>query len=635
MKVAIIIPCWGQLEYTKKCIESLYKYTDKKQFTPIVIDNASPDKTKKYLETVSQYAYANMKVIYNKENLGYVGAINQGIDLALSLPEKPDYILFANNDIEFSEHWLERMVEKIESHPSLGAMGPVSNAVAGLQHVQLNDRFGDGLHAPVKYLIGFFMMVKTSVVEEVGKLDDTYGKGFSDDLDYSIRMRLKGYKLGIARNVFIQHEGSASYKQLHKTPEEYEQDLQQKHNKLIEKWGTDIVSETMDIKKYQGTVSILGREIVPTEFLHSILNLLNYQDIFINVVNNKSNFDVASKNGTLKEAQGDWMLILDQEITFPPDFLDKLIKTDTDVVMVPFPKKNHAKKHGAIFVTRNALKKLPPNPFMRLEGENEDIAFLQICEQLGLKIKTYKYENGVKHYTSVSQLPIAPNSREEEHQVTLGIPCMEYVPWDFLFSSCALIANCKRNPRIVITKCLPIAEARNYISDNIAGDWLLFMDSDQVFPSDILERLLAHSKPIVSAVVHRKSPPYTPCFYVKAPNYTEEIPRFLPMTLWPTDQGLVSCDIVGTGAVLIWKGVFEKVAQPYFLYNELMGEDVYFFEHARVAGFPIFVDPSIPVGHLAFSSFGLHEYIKFNNEGFKKKLGKDLTPSFGMSYYLN
>ena len=44
---------------------------------------------------------------------------------------------------------------------------------------------------------------------------------------------------------------------------------------------------------------------------------------------------------------------------------------------------------------------------------------------------------------------------------------------------------------------------------------LLMMDTDQTFPADLIETLLAHDKPIVAAKVHRRYPPFDPILYYK------------------------------------------------------------------------------------------------------------------------
>ena len=70
--VSIIIPVYNKLNYTKKCIESIFNASDDTSYEIIVVNNASTDGTEEYLNSVS-----NLISINNKENLGFVEACNR------------------------------------------------------------------------------------------------------------------------------------------------------------------------------------------------------------------------------------------------------------------------------------------------------------------------------------------------------------------------------------------------------------------------------------------------------------------------------------------------------------------------------------------------------------------------------
>jgi hypothetical protein len=138
---------------------------------------------------------------------------------------------------------------------------------------------------------------------------------------------------------------------------------------------------------------------------------------------------------------------------------------------------------------------------------------------------------------------------------------------------------------------------------------IVMMDTDQVYPSDTLTRLIAHAEAgfdIVCAKVHRRYPPFDPLLLR---NDTEKQYRFLTMTIadW-YDKGLVEVDATGTGCMMISCKVFEKVPWPWFKTVKkdisdtefaIIGEDVGFCQKAKAAGYKIFVDTTIKVGHLA------------------------------------
>lgn len=605
--VAIIVPLWNQVAFTKKFIQSLYEKTEHKDFTLILVDNNSTDKTPKYLKMIEK-VYKNLHIITLPENTGYVGGINAGLDYIEKSKEKPQYVLFGNNDVEVTDNWLEKMLGYFKEYEDLGGLGPISNNVAGPQHMTWNDRFGETGIQTVRYIIGFWALFPMSVVEKVGKLDDRFGKGFSDDIDYSIRVREVGYALGIARDTLIIHHGSASYKQLHNA-EEYKKDLAEKHAKLVEKWGETKVAETMRVEYYHGTVAFSSQEVVPVEFTYSLLHLINRSDDWIHVYNGKSTIDMKVKNETLNNMQGHWLLYLHHDAYFKDTLLDEIKAfaeiENVGVVLVPF-EGDREKRYAAIYITDKAVSKLPDPAFMYMKHNTEDDYFIGECIKAGVGYK--KLSCGVKHVRDVQSINEYRPSFIVKPTGTIGVPCMNHVHSWFLVSMFKFLCGKKERYKIVLTNNEQVDTARNHIVDQLEGDWLWFIDSDQTFPELTLKTMLSHKHPIVGAMVYKKKAPYLPCVYMKS----KETYGYHAL-MYPFPGKPFYADMTGTGCVLIHKEVFQKVKKPWFEYTIKHGEDVNFFEKAIEAGYKILIDPRIPVGHTTLTEIGIHDHLRFNN----------------------
>lgn len=109
---------------------------------------------------------------------------------------------------------------------SVAAVGPVSNYVAGAQFVgsYLPLEFKGsveemaafmaasqrGITAETKLLIGFCVLIRRDVLERIGLLDEDLFLG-SDDLEFSWRARVNGYRLLIATDCFVEHIGGTSF----------------------------------------------------------------------------------------------------------------------------------------------------------------------------------------------------------------------------------------------------------------------------------------------------------------------------------------------------------------------------------------------------------------------------------------
>jgi len=115
--VSIVMPVFNKLEYTTQCIDALYKVTPNNSFELIVVNNASTDGTKEYLNKLCDQTN-DVKVIHNDTNLGFAKACNQGAGIA-----KRKYLVFLNNDTVPLKSWLESMLEVVENEDNVGVVG--------------------------------------------------------------------------------------------------------------------------------------------------------------------------------------------------------------------------------------------------------------------------------------------------------------------------------------------------------------------------------------------------------------------------------------------------------------------------------------------------------------------------------
>ena len=125
------------------------------------------------------------------------------------------------------------------------------------------------------------------------------------------------------------------------------------------------------------------------------------------------------------------------------------------------------------------------------------------------------------------------------------------------------------------------------------------VDDDMIFPSDTLERLLAHKKDIVGVAYkprNDKKDTHIPLDKVHADN--PDLPK-----------ELFECEAVGTGIMLINAKILYDIKQPFFFFEShetgftIQGEDWMFCKKAKEAGFKVWCDPSIDIGHLGFKIF--------------------------------
>ncbi|MDY6953410.1 MAG: glycosyltransferase, partial [Thermodesulfobacteriota bacterium] len=247
IKTSIIIVTYNSLADIRKCVDSIVRHTSF-PYEIIVVDNVSSDGTQDYLKTLKR-----AKVILNATNNGFSRGCNQGIAQA-----RGDYIVLLNPDTMVTQGWDGRLMAHFQE--SVGAVGPVSNYVAGLQKVELYSdekpsghidikglqdslyQRNRGRSVETKLLIGFCFMIKREVIEDVGMLDEDLFLG-NDDLELSLRLRNKGHKLLVATDTFVYHKGQASFQSepSEKTKRLVQESTDALYRKLQDQYGRDQV----------------------------------------------------------------------------------------------------------------------------------------------------------------------------------------------------------------------------------------------------------------------------------------------------------------------------------------------------------------------------------------------------------
>ena len=144
-----------------------------------------------------------------------------------------------------------------------------------------------------------------------------------------------------------------------------------------------------------------------------------------------------------------------------------------------------------------------------------------------------------------------------------------------------------------------VYDARDKIAmDALANeaDYVMWLDSDVVYPSNVIRRLMAHNKDMCTGLYYKRTPPFTPCIYVM-----DDEERLVPYLDYP-EESLFQITAAGFGCILVKtkviKAVHEKFGGCFFPVNGIGGEDLSFIRRAQDCGFEIWCDSSIECGHI-------------------------------------
>jgi GT2 family glycosyltransferase/glycosyltransferase involved in cell wall biosynthesis len=241
-RVSVVVVTYGNREMTRACLDSVRDVGAWPNLQVIVVDNASTDGTPDDLR--ERAARGEITAIVNDVNRGFAAANNQGLEVA-----DGRYLVLLNNDTVVTRGWIGALVRHLASKPSLGMVGPSTNAIgnearvdAGYATLDEMPRWAadfvrrhDGVAFAIPMLAMFCVALPRAVFETVGSLDERFGVGMFEDDDYARRVRAAGFDIVCVRDAFVHHWMKATFSKL---PEEEYRALFERNRRLFEeKWG--------------------------------------------------------------------------------------------------------------------------------------------------------------------------------------------------------------------------------------------------------------------------------------------------------------------------------------------------------------------------------------------------------------
>lgn len=218
----IVIPVFNGLELTRDCLESIESRT-KRGYGLMLIDNASSKETSDFLYLYKK-SHPDVCLIRNQENIGWVKAINQGIAAS-----RAPFVCVMNNDtVVRTENWLDILIDIAQSEDDIGLVNPYFEAKS--------REFRDSSYVEIDFCRGYCMLIKREVIEKIGIFDESYGLGYYDDDDYSVRAIRAGFRCVRANAAHVEHLGDSSFKRSFR--EDVRMALHEKNKKLFySRWG--------------------------------------------------------------------------------------------------------------------------------------------------------------------------------------------------------------------------------------------------------------------------------------------------------------------------------------------------------------------------------------------------------------
>ena len=216
--ISIIIPNYNGEKYLKKCLDSVYK-SDMDCFETIFVDNGSSDKSVELIEN----DYPDVKIIKFSKNTGFAAACNEGIKQS-----KGGFIFLLNNDVELKPDCISTLYNFLMKNEHVHSVSPKmlmadkkgfidaagdGLTVGGAAYNHGHNVRDEGQYDEEIVIFGVCAgaaMYRKDLFDDIGLFDEDYF-AYMEDVDFSLRANLSGYKAMYVPQAVCYHKGNATF----------------------------------------------------------------------------------------------------------------------------------------------------------------------------------------------------------------------------------------------------------------------------------------------------------------------------------------------------------------------------------------------------------------------------------------
>jgi len=223
--VDIVIPIYNARELTNVCVKSVLKHATG-DWRLILIDDAS--NVPGLREDLQEFAQADSRVHFlsNEKNEGFIRTANRGMQGAGGRD-----VLLLNSDTEVYSGFLDRLRACAHADSATGVLSPLSNnaTICSIPEFGEPNPIPEGFtrdsfaalvaacsqrrRPEIVTAVGFCMYIKGLVIEQIGYFDESFGRGFGEENDFCEQAKKAGFTIRLCDDVFVYHEGKASFGQ--------------------------------------------------------------------------------------------------------------------------------------------------------------------------------------------------------------------------------------------------------------------------------------------------------------------------------------------------------------------------------------------------------------------------------------
>jgi len=232
IEVSVVIVTWNSAAWIGRCLDALPDACEGLEWEAIVRDNASDDST---VEIVEPRGGDRIVLLAGNENAGFAGGMNRALERA-----RGRMVMLLNPDCEPVPGSIAKLAAALDASTGAAGVAPVLVGEDGVpqldfqlrklptlgslaadlllldelvpsNRVTANHRYADaGVGEAIEQPAAAALLLRRSVIDEIGPFDERFHPAWFDDVDYSRRMKAAGRETRLVPDATVTHRGGAS-----------------------------------------------------------------------------------------------------------------------------------------------------------------------------------------------------------------------------------------------------------------------------------------------------------------------------------------------------------------------------------------------------------------------------------------
>jgi len=221
----ILVPLYGAYDDAIQCFESILRTTSSNVPLLIVEDCSGDVRAIDALEKLTNINDRKIVVLMHSVNTGFIGSCNDGFYIA-----NRNDVIVVNSDVVVTAGWFEGLCQAAQSSNLVATVTSLTNygtavsiPLRNISSPQLPSSLTPEvaaqkvrdislkLYPTLPTAIGHCMYIRRVALDVVGDFDTVFGKGYSEEVDFSQRAVRAGFKHICADDVFVYHRGGGSF----------------------------------------------------------------------------------------------------------------------------------------------------------------------------------------------------------------------------------------------------------------------------------------------------------------------------------------------------------------------------------------------------------------------------------------